>query len=90
MYPSSFTGGISVKVYEIYQEMRGRQPNGVARNFANTVKDKQMSDVLSDGTSCFKYYHTEVEYGVKKRKHCTEPEYGRHTFGRHRVRFGQF
>ena len=39
MNPFSFTGGISVKVYEIYQEMRG-QPTGVARNFANTGKDK--------------------------------------------------
>ena len=33
MNPSSFTGGISVKIYEIYQEMRGGQPTG--------VKDKQ-------------------------------------------------
>ena len=41
MNPSSFAGGISVKVYEIYQEMRGGQPTGVARNFANTGKDKQ-------------------------------------------------
>ena len=32
-------GGISVKVYEIYQEMRGGQPTGIARNFANTGKD---------------------------------------------------
>ena len=41
MNPSSFTGGINVKVYEIYQEMRGGQPTGVARKFANTGKDKQ-------------------------------------------------
>ena len=41
MNPSSFTGGISVKVYEIYQEMKGGQPTSVARNFANTGKDKQ-------------------------------------------------
>ena len=41
MNPSSFTGGISVKVYEIYKTMRGVQPTGVARNFANTGKDKQ-------------------------------------------------
>ena len=41
MNPSFFTGGISVKVYKIYQEMRGGKPTGVARNFANTGKDKQ-------------------------------------------------
>ena len=92
MNPFSFTGRISVKVYEIYQEMRGGQPTSVARNFANTGKDKQrhlrlccqMAQVVSNAT------HTEVEYGVKRRKHCTEPEHGRHTSGRHRVRFGQF
>ena len=80
MNPSSFTGGISVNVYEIYQEMRGGQPTGVARNFANTVaKTSKDMPVLSDRTNCFKYDHTEVEYGVKKRKHCTETEHGRHV-----------
>ena len=51
---------------------------------------KTLMPVLSDGTDCVKYYHIEVEYGVKKRKHCTEAEHGRDTCGRHRVRFGQF
>ena len=35
---------------------------------------KTLTPVLSDSTNCFKYYHTEVEYGVKKRKHCTVAE----------------
>ena len=26
---------------------------------------KTLMPVLSDGTNCFKYYHTQVEYGVK-------------------------
>ena len=59
MKPSSFTGGISVKLYEIYQEMRGGQPTGVARNFANTGKDKerhlclccQMAQIVSNTTT---------------------------------------
>ena len=60
--------------------MRGGQPTGVARNFANTVaKTSKDTPVLSDRTNCFKYDHTEVEYGVKKRKHCTEAEHGRHV-----------
>ena len=55
MNPSSFTGGISVKVYKIYHKMRGGQPTDVARNFANTGKDnlaKTLTPVLSDGTNC--------------------------------------
>ena len=56
---SSFTGEISAKVYEIYQEMRGGQPTGVARNFANTGKDKQrhlrqccwMAQIVSNTTT---------------------------------------
>ena len=56
MNPSSFTGGINVKVYEIYQEMRGGKPTGVARNFANTGKDKQrqccqMAQIVSNTTT---------------------------------------
>ena len=119
MNPSSFTGGISVKVYEIHQEMRGkyhrhrlfgkerhsriRSPVNSPRHFEDNIpgllgilqmqwqrQAKTLMPVLSDGTDCVKYYHTEVEYGVKKRKHCTEAEHGRDTCGRHRVRFGQF
>ena len=94
MNPSSFTGGISVKVYEIYQEMRGGQPISVARNFAITVA-KTSKDTYTCVVRWHKLfrilgYHTKVEYGVKKRKHCTEAEHDRHTCGRHRVRFGQF
>ena len=92
MNPSSFTGGTSVKVYEIYQEMRGGQPTSVARNFANTGKDKQRHLRLCGQMAQIvcKYCQMEVEYRVQKRNPCTEPEHGRHTSGRHRVRFGQF
>ena len=109
MNPSSFTGGISVKVYEItdvsfiWKERysRVRSPLNSPRHFEDNLLvllgtlqmqwQRQAKDtVLSDGTNCFKYYHTEVEYGIEKCKHCTVAEHGRHTCGRHRVRFGQF
>ena len=42
----------------------------------------QMAQIVSNTTT------QKLNIGVNKPKHCTEAEHGRHTCGRHRVRFG--
>ena len=85
MNPSSFTGAISVKVYEITKKLFGKERHSRIRSLVNSPRHfednlpvllgtlqmqwqrqaKTLTPVLSDGTNCFKYYHTKVEYGVK-------------------------